>query len=601
MASLNTVALTPSGALADDRRFAIIDGFGHYVNGKRNARVHLLRSSFDPCSQTLTVGGDSEHEERSFHVDRDRHALELWLSNFFGIPVEFQENTNAGFPDDTDSPGPTLVSTATLCEVAQWFNLTLDQARARFRANLEIDGVPPFWEDQLFGLRGTTVRFKIGEVIFDGVNPCQRCIVPARDQTTGENIPDFAKRFVEMRKKHFPEWAEPSRFNHFYRLAINTRLADGRPNLTLNVGEPLEIIGTQGTPEPITLPSAAKRPSRWSGSLRVDCVYDNTPSVRTFRLTSTDEAHLPFTYMPGQFLNVALTVDGAVQRRCYTISSTPTRPHYCEITVKREETGTVSRFLHEHVREGMNIEASGPGGKFTFTEDDADALLLIGAGVGITPLMSKIRYLTDINWHGQISLLYCARAEQDIIFRDELMALQKKFRRLNVTTTLTRETGPTWNGLRGRITPELLCKVLPVENNRRIHICGPIEMADEVTNMLKVIGVSPEQIHSEAFGGAAKTLVPSNNNASIIGTATFTDSGKSEPIHLGQSILEAASLVGISVDRGCMEGICGRCKVRLLSGEVTMAVEEALSDSDKVDGYVLACQAKPTGNVAVDI
>jgi ferredoxin-NADP reductase/uncharacterized protein YcbX len=604
MVSVDTAVVLPGGPLADDRRFAIIDGHGHYVNGKKNVRVHLLRSCFNPQTQELTIAGDVGHDPRTFHVDAERHKLEQWLSNFFGLPVSFRENIDAGFPDDKDSPGPTIISTATLQTVAGWFGFTLEQARARFRANLEIDGVPPFWEDQLFGLRGTTVRFKIGSVIFDGVNPCQRCIVPARDQSTGTNIPDFAKRFVEMRKKHFPEWAESSRFNHFYRLAINTRLVEGQSDRQLTVGDEVTIIGEFGEPEPIaSVPTALPRPIRWSGSLVVARVEDNTPSVRTFRLSATDNGALPFTYLPGQFLNLELNIDGILHRRCYTIASSPTRTGHCEITVKREEGGTVSRYLHTQVENGTKISVSGPGGRFTFAEEDADAILLIGAGVGITPLMSKIRYLTDRNWPGTIKLLYSVQSEKDIIFRKELEALQSEFPNLDVLITLTREPSEKWIGPRGRITPAMLRQMLPSEANRRIDICGPVEMADQVTRMLLAIGVAADQIKSEAFGGSTVSpqLGYQQSTSPTIGMATFADSGKSETLHEGQTILEVASQIGIAIDRGCLEGICGRCKVRLLAGEVTMEVDEALSAGEKKLGYVLACQAKPTGSVLIDL
>jgi uncharacterized protein YcbX len=222
--AVDTAPVLPSGALADDRRFAMFDGLGQYVNGKRNAKVHLLRSAYDPVTSRLTLAVGAGSPAKTFNVDSQRGALEEWLTEFFGFPVSFRQNSGVGFPDDTDSPGPTLISTATLLAVADWFGLTLDQTRARFRANLELGGVPPFWEDRLYGLRGTTMRFSIGDVLFDGINPCQRCVVPARDPITGLSVPDFAKRFVELRRKHLPDWAESSRFNHYYRLAINTKL-----------------------------------------------------------------------------------------------------------------------------------------------------------------------------------------------------------------------------------------------------------------------------------------------------------------------------------------------------------------------------------------
>ncbi|HTW93252.1 MAG TPA: 2Fe-2S iron-sulfur cluster-binding protein [Tepidisphaeraceae bacterium] len=593
--SVQNVRVLPSGALADDRRYAIFDGAGNYVNGKRNARVHLLRSRFDPAAHTLTLAAEGGGEGKTFHVDAERKDLEEWLGGFFGFAVTFRENGGGGFPDDTDSPGPTLISTATLREIAEWFGLTLDQVRARFRTNLEIDGVPAFWEDRLYGQRGVSVRFRLGQAVFDGINPCQRCVVPTRDAATGSGLPEFARRFVEMRRTHLPNWAERSRFNHFYRVAINTKLAEHQPGLTLGVGDRAELIGQRGTPQA----PAPAGPSRWSGRLRIAGIVELTPNVKTFRLVPIDGGRLPFTYLPGQHLNIAVSIDGVVHRRCYTIASSPTRPEYCEITMKREESGVVSRFLHDAAGEGTEIEASGPGGKFTFTGEEADALLLIGGGVGITPLMSVVRYLTDRKWGGRIELLYCARTHRDIIFRDELEELSRRCANLRITTTLTRQSENHWPGHRGRITPEMLRNVLPPGQNRRVHICGPLEMAGEVSRMLQEAGVGAEQIKSEAFGGSIAAVADHNGKA-VIGAVTFSESAKSACIRAGQTILDAATCAGISIDRGCLSGICGRCKVRLVSGDVRMEVDEALSDTDKREGFVLACQARPAGNVAVD-
>jgi ferredoxin-NADP reductase/uncharacterized protein YcbX len=602
--SLDTARVLPTGALADDRRFAILDAMGKYVNGKRHARVHLLRSTYNPATRVLKLSAGADMEPAGFDVDADRPALEAWLTEFFGFPVTFRENIDAGFPDDTDSPGPTLVSTATLREIAAWFGLTLEQTRARFRTNLEVDGVPPFWEDQLYGLRGTTVRFSIGGVLFDGINPCQRCVVPGRDPKTGIDLPDFAKRFVELRRKYLPEWAESSRFNHFFRLAINTRLVGSEPGLELKTGDRVQVIGPIGVAvDPAAIAAASAGPKRWSGRLRVARVCQNTPAVRTFRLASMDGGKLPFTYLPGQHLNIELKIDGVLHRRCYTIASTPTRPEFCELTVKREEKGTVSRYLHDHLREGMTLDVSGPGGRFTFTGEEARSLLLIGGGVGITPLMSVIRYLTDRKWSGEIDFIYCAKTERELIFGQELRSLAEVHPNLRVTTTLTKEPSSHWRGLRGRLTAELLRRSVPDLTGRRVHICGPVEMADDVTRMLREAGVPDQEIRSEAFGGAMpapSSAAVAEKPGKIIGSVTFADSGKSVPLHCGQTVLEAATLAGISIDRGCMAGICGRCRVRLLSGDVNMAVDEVLSADERRSGMILACQAKPSGSVVID-
>jgi ferredoxin-NADP reductase/uncharacterized protein YcbX len=597
---VDSARVLASGALADDRRFAIVDGSGQYVNGKRNPRIHLLRSAYDPSSRRLMLATGVDAPFKTFDVFSERDAMEEWLTEFFGFAVSFRENVGAGFPDDTESPGPTLISTATLRAVADWFGLTLDQTRARFRTNLEVDGVPPFWEDRLYGLRGVTVRFSIGEVELDGINPCQRCVVPARDPITGESVPEFARRFVELRRRYLPDWAESSRFNHFYRLAINTRLVADNRGRILATGDPVRVIGPMGTPQA----AAPARAGRWSGRLRVTGVFDTTPAVRTFRLSSIDGEKLPFTYLPGQFLNIELTIDGVLHRRCYTIASSPTRPDYCELTVKREETGTVSRHFHDQIREGAELSVSGPGGRFTFTGDDADAIVLIGAGVGITPLMSVIRYLTDRKWPGAIDLIYSARTKREIIFHEELKSLAEAFANLRVTTTLTQEPGNHWPGPRGRISADLLRRAVPDLPKRRVHICGPVEMASDLTRMLREAGVPCEQIRSEAFGGPmpkAAAGAIADAAAPTIGAATFTNSGKTAPLRSGQTVLDAASSVGISIDRGCLAGICGRCKVRLLSGNVNMEVDEGLDADEKPSGMILACQATPVGSVVIEL
>jgi uncharacterized protein len=144
------------------------------------------------------------------------------LSNFFGIDIHLQRNTSIGFPDDTISPSPTIISTATLVEVASWFpGVSPDEMRSRIRANLEIDGVPAFWEDRLFAENDSTRTFRIGNVIFEGINPCQRCVVLTRDSLTGKAYPHFQKIFTTKRQESLPNWVKISRFNHFYRLSVN--------------------------------------------------------------------------------------------------------------------------------------------------------------------------------------------------------------------------------------------------------------------------------------------------------------------------------------------------------------------------------------------
>jgi hypothetical protein len=240
--SVDRATVLESGALQYDREYAIVDQQGKFVNGKRTATVHSVRSQFDLTAQTVTLHIEGNSETAQFHLVSDRAALETWLSDYFGFAVTLIRNPEVGFPDDTLSPGPTVISTATLAAVAAWFpGISLEAARYRFRTNLEITDTEAFWEDRLYGAADRTQPFQIGSVQLEGVNPCQRCIVPVRDVITGEAYPNFQKTFLTQRQATLPTWAERSRFNHFYRLAINTRLSPMQAGRSVCLGDAVQM------------------------------------------------------------------------------------------------------------------------------------------------------------------------------------------------------------------------------------------------------------------------------------------------------------------------------------------------------------------------
>ncbi|MFB2974611.1 MOSC domain-containing protein [Microseira sp. BLCC-F43] len=235
---VNRARILASGALERDREFAILDAQGRFVNGKRNAKVHLLRSFWDETGKTVTLQIEGKQEKRVFDLAENRTELEAWFSDYFGFSVQLARNSLTGFPDDTIASGPTIISTATLEEVASWFpGITVAEMRQRLRANIEISGVPPFWEDRLFADDGEMVQFKIGEVLFEGINPCQRCIVPTRNSQTGESYPNFQKLFSQKREETLPSWVNLSRFNHFYRLSVNTKLPSYEVGKLVQIGD----------------------------------------------------------------------------------------------------------------------------------------------------------------------------------------------------------------------------------------------------------------------------------------------------------------------------------------------------------------------------
>jgi uncharacterized protein YcbX len=235
----------PGGGLEHDRAWALYSVDGQWVNGKRTAAIHLIRAAFAPAlsSVTLSVPGDKRKiPTATFAFPGDTAAASEWFSNYFEQPITVRHSPE-GFPDDTTAYGPTIVSTASLQAVCGLFDgMDIDNVRQRFRTTLEIDGVPAFWEDQLFGEdERSAVRFRIGEVYFEGSNPCARCPVPPRDPRTGEIITGFQRIFSDYRRSHIPAWCPEARFDHYYRLATNTRVAPSESGRILRVGDSLTL------------------------------------------------------------------------------------------------------------------------------------------------------------------------------------------------------------------------------------------------------------------------------------------------------------------------------------------------------------------------
>ena len=279
--SLDPVSVTearigPGGGLEHDRTWALYSVDGRWVNGKRTAAMHLIRASYAPdlSSVTLAVPGDRRHiPARTFPFPGGAEDAAEWFSVYFEQQI-LVRHAPEGFPDDNVANGPTIISTASLQAVCEWFpGMTLENARQRFRTTLEIDGaeetggvaaskinadvarakvtakaasanghLPAFWEDQLYGEdERSVVRFRIGEVNFEGSNPCARCPVPARDSQTAADLVGFQKRFSDLRRETLPPWAPAARFDHFYRLAVNTRVAPSETGKALRLGDPLNL------------------------------------------------------------------------------------------------------------------------------------------------------------------------------------------------------------------------------------------------------------------------------------------------------------------------------------------------------------------------
>jgi ferredoxin-NADP reductase/DMSO/TMAO reductase YedYZ heme-binding membrane subunit len=341
----------------------------------------------------------------------------------------------------------------------------------------------------------------------------------------------------------------------------------------------------------------------WSGELRIVHTTFETPDVRTLRLAPQGGGRLPFSFAPGQYLNVTLSIGDRVVRRSYSISSSSQKGEYCEISVKRKEDGWASHHVHDALAEGQLLSVSGPAGRFTFDEKSSDVVTLIGGGVGITPLMSIVRSLADRKWHGRIELILTMRTSRDLIFGAELERLAAAMPSLHVTTTLTREKESDWNGRRGPITKELLVEILGPEPRGPIYICGPEAMMLAVRNALRELSVKDDDVLTEAFvsPGVTSPNAPTTSDDDSTHEVRFARQHLIVSAPGRVTLLEAAEDAGLDLPFECRSGICGRCKVKLLEGEVTMSAEDALSQTEKLEGVVLSCQARARTNVVVDV
>lgn len=345
----------------------------------------------------------------------------------------------------------------------------------------------------------------------------------------------------------------------------------------------------------------------WAGKLRVHKITRESDTVKTFTLVDPQNGELPFQYLPGQFLTLSASINGRSVVRAYTIASSPLNRTFCELSVKREDQGTFSRYLHDLIKVGDVIDVKGPSGLFVFTGTESQSIVLIGAGIGVTPMMSVLRYLISKSWPGRITLLFSCRDKKDYLFQDELEALARVSSNFKLLVTLTGNAGAGWNGLTGRISKELIDENIPDLSSSRIHLCGPITFMDGIKKILRELNVPPESIKTESFGSMRRdepsTPLGRDKNNSIINTSTtvtFLNSHKLAALPPSLSVLEAAESVGVLIDNSCRAGTCGICKVRLRSGSVTMEVQDGLTQDDKRNGFILACQAKATENIGVE-
>ncbi len=241
---LQKATVTTGGCLLHDREYALSDEDGNFINGKSNALVHSLRSSVDFEKEIIAFRAAAETDWKHFHLQKEKEAIESFLTKYFGIKTLLLHNNTGRFMDIPDISGATILSTASLLEVSTWFDhLSLEETRKRFRATLEIEGVPAFWEDHLFSKEGRAIEFNVGDVTLFGISPRARCVVPTRNPETGEVTHAFPKSFARHRATTLPDWSRLEEYGHHYYLTVNCYIPATEIGKTVEKGAEIKIIG----------------------------------------------------------------------------------------------------------------------------------------------------------------------------------------------------------------------------------------------------------------------------------------------------------------------------------------------------------------------
>jgi len=331
--------------------------------------------------------------------------------------------------------------------------------------------------------------------------------------------------------------------------------------------------------------------------LRLANITQQAANAKTLRFIVAPGQKL--NVRPGQFLTFSFLFDGKKIPRSYSICSAPTRSGYIEITPKRVSQGCASVFLNDRATVGLTVEANGPFGHFYFDENKHANVVLLAAGSGITPMLAMLRYMDDLCLDPPITLLYCVRTSDDIIFHDQLEELRARLKNFQYHLLLSQPHAD-WPGPRGHVNREFIEHTVPDLASPHFFLCGPPPFMDVSRTILMGLGVTPGRILQESFGSTVPKSVPEHAAAPTGVMVEFVRSGKACMLREGQTLLEAAEEQGIGMPSSCRQGQCGTCKTKLLEGDIHMEADDGLDPDSKAQGFVLTCVGRARSSVKLD-
>jgi ring-1,2-phenylacetyl-CoA epoxidase subunit PaaE len=312
-------------------------------------------------------------------------------------------------------------------------------------------------------------------------------------------------------------------------------------------------------------------------------------------------------YLPGQFLTVVLDLEGKEQRRSYSLCTSPFVDPFPGISVKRVPNGLFSNYLNDKIFPGKTLNVLKPMGNFTtpFHSKNRRHFFLIAGGSGITPMMGLLKSVLVNEPESRITLIYCSRKEEEIIFGAQLQLLEKaNADRLTVIHNLS-QPAESWTGLRGRLSASVLKELfVKAEYEPRYQevyfICGPEGLMQTTQSVLEELSIPSDRIHSESFFSAAAEQAKEEAKEGITAGLLSRDvtiqlEGEAHLVTVGpgKTILEAGLAAGLNMPYSCQSGLCTACRGRLSAGEVKMDEDAGLSEKEVAAGYVLCCVSRP--------
>ena len=321
-------------------------------------------------------------------------------------------------------------------------------------------------------------------------------------------------------------------------------------------------------------------------------------------------------YKSGQFLTLIVPVQGKEVRRAYSLCSSPFVDAHLAVSIKRVDNGLMSNWLPDHLKAGDRVKVMEPMGQFTteFAKENKRHLVLFAGGSGITPMMSIIKSILTQEPESILSLIYCNRNIDSIIFKEELTRLETKHEgRLHLIHILD-EAPMNWQGYSGLLNPEMLKKLFERIPNWGIEkttylMCGPEGMMKNAESLLYSHQIPKDKVFKESFVQGTidkdkkeEAAASASENKAREVTIRYDGQEYKVIVEPNRTILETALDQGFDLPYSCQSGLCTACRGKALSGKVKLDEEEGLSQSEKNEGYVLTCVGHPlTDDVVIEI